>query len=188
MDEIKVNNYLNQMPPQLIKAVSALSSKNRWAVYLALLERDQMYFSEIKDLFQAKPQTLTYILKDFTTAGLIHKVAKSPKDLGNKQRMFYKPTLLGENIIKSLISGALPKRALENTYDSVINAKKETKFTRSYDELKIKIPDQSKITPTYPGSNKIEILKSHESKISYPYKNWDAESHSKFRVMSPSLS
>lgn len=110
MDEDVVNDYIEKMPPQLIKAILTLSSTKRWAVYLALLEHEQMYFSEIKELFRAKPQSITYILKDFTNSGLIHRNLASPKDIGNNNRVYYKPTTFGINLVKGLIDSALPKK------------------------------------------------------------------------------
>lgn len=177
MDEDVINQYIESMPPQLFKSILALSNKNRWAVYLALLKHEKMYFSEIKELFKAKPQSISYILKDFTDSGLVHRSSASPSDFGNSQRIYYKPTNFGINIVKGLIDSALPKKSetkeeiMKEVMDSVF-LKKSALFTSFYDIFK-NIPKKQYNSPEEGKTTSSMSTRMKNPKVHYIAHDWD---------------
>lgn len=126
MDEAKINQYLENIPNELIELTKGLDSKQKWAVYAALLENRKMGFNQIKDEFGANPSEVDRILKSLGESGLIIKRAKKFSDVFNENRTYYEPSLLGERFFDCAFSLVIPKKITvqkqqeENQYPSYI--------------------------------------------------------------------
>lgn len=108
MKEEKVESYLNAFPLELMESVLALSTKNKWAVFLSLIKEGEMSFTEIKDTFGANSNTLTPILKSLADGGLISKKVNKLADLGDRRKTFYSPTKFGLRFVNALCDVYLP--------------------------------------------------------------------------------
>jgi len=112
MDEARINHYLQHVPIQMIELTDSLSSKSRsnWAVFAALLENKKMYFSQIRDEFNANPSEVDRALTSLAEGGLIFKRAKEFADVKNDNRTYYEPSLLGEMFYESMFDLVIPKK------------------------------------------------------------------------------
>jgi len=94
MDEKVVKMFANEIPIEIRNAVKALSDDRRWAVFIALMKEGRMSFNELKNLFNAHPETLNRILKSLKAGGLIRQFVVSFEDLGNRKRSYSLYTLV----------------------------------------------------------------------------------------------
>lgn len=109
MNETILERHLSEVPSIIINATSPLGNKKAWAIYIALLQRDEgLRFNQIRDLFEAEPPEIARALRALGNAGLIARQARTLDDLGNAEASFYVPTTLGKALIAALYQGLLP--------------------------------------------------------------------------------
>ncbi|WP_332449968.1 helix-turn-helix domain-containing protein [Methanoculleus sp.] len=111
MNETILERHLSEVPSVIINATAPLGNRKAWAIFIALLERDEgLRFNQIRELFEAEPPEVSRALKVLTNAGLVARQARSLDDLGNAEASFYVPTTLGKALITALYRGLLPSR------------------------------------------------------------------------------
>ena len=109
MNSIIVKKYLEKVPSQIVELVENLGNNQKWAVYIALLENEKMYFSEMKNLFEANPAELDRILKSLVSSGLIIKRAHDIKEIQENKRTYYEITSLGQKFFDITFDLVIPK-------------------------------------------------------------------------------
>jgi len=111
MNEAILERQLSEVPSVIINATAPLGNRKAWAIYIALLQRDEgLRFNQIRDLFEAEPPEVSRALKALSNAGLIARQVRSLDDVGNTEASFYVPTTLGKALIAALYRGRLPSR------------------------------------------------------------------------------
>ncbi len=106
-----LERQLSEVPSVIINATSPLGNKKAWAIYIALLQRDEgLRFNQIRDLFEAEPPEIARALRALGNAGLIARQARTLDEIGNAKASFYVPTTLGKALIAALYQGLLPSR------------------------------------------------------------------------------
>lgn len=111
MNETILEQKLSEVPSVIINATAPLGNKKAWAIYIALLQRDEgLRFNQIRELFEAEPPEISRALKALSNAGLIARQARTLDDVGNIEASFYVPTTLGKSLIAALYRGLLPSR------------------------------------------------------------------------------
>lgn len=108
MNEEVVERYLNLVPLEIREAFNALSSDQRWAVYIALTAEGRKYFNELKEQFGANPNTMAPILKDLVNSGLVARKVQT-KDIGDRRKIYYEPTAVGTNLLTTVYDDLLPE-------------------------------------------------------------------------------
>lgn len=109
MNKTIVERQLSEVPSVIINATSPLGNKKAWAIYIALLQRDEgLRFNQIRDLFEAESPEVSRALRALGNAGLIARQARTLDALGNAEASFYVPTTLGKALIAALYRGLLP--------------------------------------------------------------------------------
>jgi|WetSurMetagenome_2_1015567.scaffolds.fasta_scaffold288474_2 predicted transcriptional regulator len=129
MNEAKINHYLENIPNELIELTKGLDSKQKWAVYAALLENRKMFFNQIRDEFDANPSEVDRILKSLGESGLIIKKARNFSAVFNDNRTYYEPSLLGERFFDSAFSLIIPKKI------KIQKQSEETKYPTAFEIL-----------------------------------------------------
>lgn len=110
LNEEKVADYLELVLPEIRDAVAGLSKDTHWAVFIALLENGDMWFTEIKSEFALESTQLTRILRDLGRAGLVQQYTRDLREIGSRARSFYRVTPIGRDFIESLMDRFLPRR------------------------------------------------------------------------------
>ena len=111
MNETILEQHISKIPSVIINATAPLGNQKAWAIFIALLERDEgLRFNQIRELFEAEPPEVARALKVLTNAGLVSRQARSLDDVGNAEASFYVPTTLGKTLIAALYRGLLPSR------------------------------------------------------------------------------
>lgn len=111
MNEAILERQLSEVPSVIINATAPLGNRKAWAIYIALLQRDEgLRFNQIRELFEAEPPEVSRALKALSNAGLIARQVRSLDDVGNTEASFYVPTTLGKALIAALYRGLLPSR------------------------------------------------------------------------------
>jgi DNA-binding MarR family transcriptional regulator len=111
MNEAILERQLSEVPSVIINATAPLGNRKAWAIYIALLQRDEgLRFNQIRDLFEAEPPEVSRALKALSNAGLIARQVRGLDDVGNTEASFYVPTTLGKALIAALYRGLLPSR------------------------------------------------------------------------------
>jgi len=114
MNETVLEEQLSRVPSVIINATSPLGNKKAWAIYIALLQRDEgLRFNQIRELFGAESPEIARALRALSNAGLIAREARSIDDVGNTEASFYVPTTLGKALIAALYQGLLPSQGKE---------------------------------------------------------------------------
>ena len=111
MNETILERQISEVPSVIINATAPLGNRKAWAIFIALLERDEgLRFNQIRELFEAEPPEISRALKALTNAGLVARQARSLNDVGDAEASFYVPTTLGKALITALYRGLLPSR------------------------------------------------------------------------------
>ncbi|MGC9435514.1 MAG: hypothetical protein ACP5C4_05445 [Methanomicrobiales archaeon] len=108
LKEEKVQDYLELVPTEVRDATSGLSNDTHWAVFIALLENDEMWFTQIKSEFGLESTQLVRILRDLGRAGLVQQYTSDLREIKSRARSFYRVTPIGRDFIESLMDRFLP--------------------------------------------------------------------------------
>jgi len=101
-----IENYLNEIPRELIKAVNPLSNVKNLALYVCILKEGPFRFNELKDIFEAHQQEISSALNALMVAGLIEKRTEI-SDEGFAEKSYYSVSTLGESMMRSMVKGVL---------------------------------------------------------------------------------
>lgn len=108
LKEEKVQDYLELVPLEIRDATSGLSNDTHWAVFIALLENDDMWFTQIKSEFGLESTQLVRILRNLGRAGLVQQYTSDLREIKSRARSFYRVTPIGRDFIESLMDRVLP--------------------------------------------------------------------------------
>jgi len=109
MDKIKIEEYLEKFPIEIREPVMALNTDQKWALFIALTLDKEMYFNEIKRVFNGNANTIDTNLRALVASGLIAKKVKKIADIKNQEKTYYHATELGKNFLYTLSEIGLPK-------------------------------------------------------------------------------
>jgi DNA-binding PadR family transcriptional regulator len=127
-----VKKYNEKIPSQIIELVENLDTDKKWAVFIALVENEHMYFSRMKDLFDANPSELDRILKSLVSSGLIVKRIADIRGIEDNKRTYYEITSLGQKFFDSTFDLFIPKQKNnEITSDLCESQDRHINFTES---------------------------------------------------------
>lgn len=111
----KIEEYANEMPLELRKAIEALNDDLRLAIFFALFKYGELPFSQIMSELEIPPEhssKLTYHIKKLEKGALVKN--EYIKKEGIDSYSFYDITNFGEDILKSLINTIeVPRLAFE---------------------------------------------------------------------------
>lgn len=109
MNETILERHLSEVPSAIINATASLGNKKAWAIYIALLQRDEgLRFNQIWDLFEAESPEVARALRAPANAELIARQTRTLNDIGNTKTSFYVVTTLGKALIVALYRGIVP--------------------------------------------------------------------------------
>jgi len=100
----KIEEYANEMPSELIRAVEALNDKFRLAIFFVLLKNGDFSFTQIMtelDIPRKDSSILSHHLKILEKGALIKN--KYAKKEGVDSHSFYDLTEFGEDILNALM-------------------------------------------------------------------------------------
>jgi DNA-binding HxlR family transcriptional regulator len=101
-----IDEYLKEIPHELIKAVNPLSNEKNWAIFVYLMKNGSSRFSELKERFGAHQQELITKLNALMAAGLIERVSEvSAESFASIHQ--YSVTPLGKSLLRSMVKGVL---------------------------------------------------------------------------------
>ncbi|WP_141212166.1 MarR family winged helix-turn-helix transcriptional regulator [Halorubrum ezzemoulense] len=105
----KYLQYASQVPKEIRLAVNSLSGQNdlRYAVVMALVEEDELRFTELKDRLDVHQQRLSTAIEDMQTAGFVEK--KPGETIGSQSSGAYTITEFGKQILDGLYHASRPK-------------------------------------------------------------------------------
>jgi DNA-binding HxlR family transcriptional regulator len=113
MDRKKIDEYLEKFPIEIREPIMALNNDQKWALFIALTLDKEMYFNEIKKLFNANANTIDTNLKVLVASGLIAKKAKKIADLKNQEKIYYHATEFGKSLIYTLCDIGMPQTPIK---------------------------------------------------------------------------
>lgn len=127
----KIEEYANEMPFELRRAVDALNDDIRLAIFFVLLKYGEMPFSQIMKELEIPSKyssKLTYHIKKLEKGALIKN--EYTKKEGIDSYSFYDVTEFGDDLLKGLIDTiAVPRlvtepiktaATVENSYDEIL--------------------------------------------------------------------
>ncbi len=130
----KIEEYANEMPVELRRAVDALNDDIRQAIFFVLLKYGEMPFSQIMKELEIPSEyssKLTYHIKKLEKGALIKN--EYTKKEGIDSYSFYDITEFGDDLLKGLIDTiAVPRlvtepiktaATVENRYDEMLESK-----------------------------------------------------------------
>jgi DNA-binding MarR family transcriptional regulator len=91
--------------------MTELASEQRWVVLLALIEKKEMYFNEIKRDFGAESAQVDTILKHLVAGGFVARRVLDVGEIGDRRKTYYKPTPLAYAVVNAIAEAFLPKKA-----------------------------------------------------------------------------
>lgn len=109
MDKIKIEEYLEKFPIEIREPIMALNTDQKWALFIALTLDKEMYFNEIRRVFNGNANTVDTNLKALVASGLIAKKVKKIADIKNQEKTYYHATEFGKQFLYTLSEIGLPK-------------------------------------------------------------------------------
>lgn len=106
MKESVIDEYIQELPRELVKAIKPLSNEKELALYVCIMKDGPARFSELKEKFGAHPQELITKLNSLMAAGLIERIADI-SDESFAEVNHYTISELGESMMRSMVKGAL---------------------------------------------------------------------------------
>ncbi len=113
MNHDTLERYLDTMPEEAVDSMLELANEQRWAVLLALIAKNRMYFNEIKEEFDAAPAQVDTALKHLVAGGLVARQIGDLGDIGEKGKTFYTPTPLGRAVVRAVTDAFLPPEPVQ---------------------------------------------------------------------------
>lgn len=96
----KVEDYANEIPEEVRRAIRGLDSDYRAAIFVALYKHDELSFSELRKLLEMNKAMLNYHLGVMVESALVHHYYKH--ELGTEKYSFYNITSYGQNFLETL--------------------------------------------------------------------------------------
>jgi DNA-binding HxlR family transcriptional regulator len=162
MRDEAVAGYLGTIPAEIRDAVSALSSPQRWAVFLAILKEDR-YFNKLRIELGISAEQLDNILCQLVTCGLVFKEMESPAEIGDRKKSRYTVTPAGEKIVRCLLEGFLPgssPRHERPTYPLASSRKKN--------RMSVCDPAEASFSGEYHRPTRVRVTGAGKEKIGIP--------------------
>lgn len=103
----KIEEYANEIPEEVRRAISALDDDFRAAIFVALLRYGELSFSEICKLLDIDKAKLNYHLSKLTEGALVEHHYRH--ELGVDKYSFYSTTKFGSNFVQAMIDALKPE-------------------------------------------------------------------------------
>lgn len=102
--------YANKIPKEIRLAVEGMQGQNelRFAIIVALLEEEELSFTDLKETLNIHQQRLSTALDSLQTGGIVKKEADGV--VGGQQTGEYQTTEFGRQILDGFYSAMKPKR------------------------------------------------------------------------------
>lgn len=113
MDKEIVDNWLRKVPIEIRIPIKKLKNDQIWAVYIALMNKNPKFYSQLEEQFKANPNELSRALKALVDGGLIDRKIEIFRDIGNPKKIFYSPTPLGIKFYDTLFDVIVPAELIQ---------------------------------------------------------------------------
>lgn len=101
MKEMKIiEQYANEIPKEIRRAIRGLDSTYRAGIFVALLSHGELSFTDLQGKLELGKPTLTYHLRKLIACALVEHYYKH--ELGAEQYSFYSVTRFGQNFVEAL--------------------------------------------------------------------------------------
>jgi DNA-binding MarR family transcriptional regulator len=108
----KVEDYANEIPEEIRRAIRGLDNDYRAAIFVALYKHGELSFSELRKLLEMDKAMLNYHLGLMVESALVHHYYKH--ELGTEKYSFYNITSYGQNFLETL--GQILRPPLQRTF------------------------------------------------------------------------
>jgi DNA-binding HxlR family transcriptional regulator len=119
MDRKMIEEYLEKFPIEIREPIMALDTDQKWALFIALTLDKEMYFNEIKKVFNGNANTIDTNLKTLVASGLIAKRVKKIADIKNQEKTYYHATEFGKKFLYTLSDIGLPKHPVKTDFQTL---------------------------------------------------------------------
>lgn len=166
MDKELVDKCLRKVPIEIRIPIKKLKNDQIWAVYIALMNKNPKFYSQLEEQFKANPNELSRALKALVDGGLIDRKAERFRDVGNAKKIFYSPTPLGIKFYDTLFDIIVPTGLIlqdQKLQKSVVN---DWSSSGGKGQPPVDFASRSQQNPgicTYSGSNR--TTNRYESKV-----------------------
>lgn len=96
----KVEDYANEIPEEVRRAIRGLDSDYRAAIFVAMYKHGELSFSELRKLLEMDKAMLNYHLGVMVESALVHHYYKH--ELGTEKYSFYNITSYGQSFLEML--------------------------------------------------------------------------------------
>jgi len=96
----KVEDYANEVPEEIRRAIRGLDSEYRTAIFVVLYKQGELSFSELQKMLEMDKAMLNYHLGIMVESALVSHYYKH--ELGTERYSFYNITHYGQNFLESL--------------------------------------------------------------------------------------
>jgi DNA-binding MarR family transcriptional regulator len=96
----KVEDYANEIPEEVRRAIRGLDSDYRAAIFVALYKHGELSFSELQKLLEMDKAMVNYHLGVMVESALVHHYYKH--ELGTEKYSFYNITSYGQSFLEML--------------------------------------------------------------------------------------
>lgn len=103
----KIEDYANEIPKEIRRAIRGLDSDHRAGIFVALLEHGELSFTDLQRKLELDKSILTYHLRRLSECALIEHYYKH--ELGAEQYSYYSVTRFGQNFVETLSSFLRPE-------------------------------------------------------------------------------
>ncbi|HEX9677280.1 helix-turn-helix transcriptional regulator [Nitrososphaera sp.] len=143
-----IKRYASEIPQEIRLLMKALGDDNRAAIIVALMKNSKMSFSELKDLFDLNPSSLTLHLTTLQNSGLVKNYLERGEG-GNYS--FYVVSDLTQPVLESLYDNVLqiPKPRFETDESQVekpvMFKQTEPQDLSSFSQIRARTRDRGRI-------------------------------------------
>jgi DNA-binding HxlR family transcriptional regulator len=96
----KIEDYVNEVPEEIRRAIRGLDSDYRTAIFVALYKHGELSFSELQKMLEMDKAMLNYHLGVLVESALVHHYYKH--ELGTEKYSFYNITTYGQGFLEIL--------------------------------------------------------------------------------------
>jgi len=119
----EVEDYANEVPEEIRRAIRGLDSDYRTAIFVALYKHGELSFSELQKILKMDKAMLNYHLGVLVESALVHHYYMH--ELGTEKYSFYNITPYGQSFLETLgqFLRPLPQRVLLPEESSAVSAR-----------------------------------------------------------------
>lgn len=103
----KIEEYVNEIPEEIRRAIRGLDNDSRAAIFVALLKHGELSFSDLQKKLEIDKAKLYFHLGKLIESALVKHYYKH--ELGRDEYSFYSTTKFGNHFVEALIQSLEPK-------------------------------------------------------------------------------